>query len=298
MLLAVLQSGTHAASVTLTEVGHQERDGGDLPTSTGKSTRVVGLGRWVGDGVLRTLATSLTRLFRRHSVVKVWDLRRSHSRRVNPAFVESNEDSVSNTASLRPHGISSMTLAPNGQKLYALSKDSQCACSARLCHCLADQCSSLARRIYAFDPLNLTHSTPLSVFSHPKALYGTFYIRVAVSPCSRYIASGSSEGGVYTWDTEGGGQDGVRMAGHEKETSGLDWGGKGKVSCSASKLGTVRPKLTDTPMLVQLASCSDDSLVRVWGFNSAVAMQRRAELLDQSETGSREVGWKWSGEEE
>lgn len=93
-------------------------------------------------------------------------------------------------------------------------------------------------RIYAFDPLNLTHSVPLSVFSHPQALYGTFYIRVAVSPCSRYIASGSSEGGVYTWDAEGSGQDGVRLVGHEKETSGLDWGGRDRVSLPSSACWT------------------------------------------------------------
>lgn len=78
--------------------------------------------------------------------------------------------------------------------------------------------------IYAFDPLNLTHATPLSTYHHPKAHYGTFYIRVAVSPCSRYVASGSSDCGVYLWDTEGTGRDGVRLLGHEKETSGLDWG--------------------------------------------------------------------------
>ena len=52
---------------------------------------------------------------------------------------------------------------------------------------------------------------------------------MAVSPCSRYIASGSSEGGIYLWDTEGSGNDGVRLLGHELETSGLDWG-KDRVS--------------------------------------------------------------------
>lgn len=78
--------------------------------------------------------------------------------------------------------------------------------------------------IYAFDPYNLTQATPLRTFHHPEAQYGTFYIRVAVSPCSRYLASGSSDCGVYLWDAAGQGQDGVRLLGHEKETSGLDWG--------------------------------------------------------------------------
>lgn len=57
------------------------------------------------------------------SVIKVWDLRKSHSRRVYPAHVESNEEAVANTEESRPHGISSMTLAPDQRTLYALSKD-------------------------------------------------------------------------------------------------------------------------------------------------------------------------------
>lgn len=123
-------------------------------------------------------------------------------------------------------------------------------------------------RIYAFDPLNLTHAAPLAVYSHPKALYGTFYIRVAVSPCSRFIASGSSEGGVYTWDAEGNGQDAVRMVGHEKETSGLDWGGKDRVSScteissvrsSSSSLTSVRLSNSSPHALMTLSSASGRS---------------------------------------
>lgn len=58
-------------------------------------------------------------------IIKIWDLRKAHSKRKNPAFVENNEESVSELSSVRPHGISSMVLSPNGQKLFALSTDSQ-----------------------------------------------------------------------------------------------------------------------------------------------------------------------------
>lgn len=68
---------------------------------------------------------SLMTLF--ESIIKVWDLRKAHSRRVNPAFVENNEEAVAeNMKSSRPHGISSMVLSPNGQKLFALSTDRKC----------------------------------------------------------------------------------------------------------------------------------------------------------------------------
>ncbi|KAK4054496.1 hypothetical protein OIV83_000990 [Microbotryomycetes sp. JL201] len=136
------------------------------------------------------------------SVIKVWDLRRSHSKRVNPASVEDSEDWASNTDSIRSHGISNMAIAPNGRRLYALCKDF---------------------RIYAFDPFDLTRPEPLGSFSDPRAQFNTFYIRLAVSPCSRYIASGSSQGSLFLWDAEGSGRDAVRVQGHEKEVSGLSW---------------------------------------------------------------------------
>lgn len=62
-----------------------------------------------------------------HSLIKVWDLRKSHKRRVNPEHLESNADAVADTGAARPHGISNMALSPNGQKIYALSTDSRYA---------------------------------------------------------------------------------------------------------------------------------------------------------------------------
>ncbi|KAM0791339.1 hypothetical protein ACM66B_005807 [Microbotryomycetes sp. NB124-2] len=180
------------------------------------------------------------------SVIKVWDLRRSHSKRVNPVSVENNDEWASNADSIRSHGIASMAVAPDGRKLYALCKDS---------------------RIYAFDPFDLTRPEPLASFSDPRALFGTFYIRLAVSPCSRYIASGSSHGSIFLWDAEGSGRDAVRVQGHEKEVSGLSWGRD------------------------RIASCADDSLVRVWNLDCGVARARR-------DKASPEMNWRWSGEQQ
>ncbi|KAI5479845.1 hypothetical protein MNV49_002403 [Pseudohyphozyma bogoriensis] len=178
------------------------------------------------------------------SIIKIWDLRKNQTRRVNPVFVETNDVAVASTNQLRPHGISSMVMAPNGQKIYGLSTDS---------------------KIYSFDPHNLTQAVPLTTFTHPQLSCATFYVRISVSPCSRFLASGSSDGSVLLWDTEGPGNDGVRVLGHEKETAGLDWG-------------------YDT-----LASCSDDHLVRAWKFDDRIARKARED---------KEVRWKWSGADE
>ncbi|GAA5860476.1 hypothetical protein JCM5353_005538 [Sporobolomyces roseus] len=189
------------------------------------------------------------------SIVKIWDLRRSHSRRVNPAFYETNEDALISAPSARPHGIASMQLAPDGRKLYALSTDSQ---------------------IYAFDPLNLTHPAPLATFTPPNAscTAASFYVRCVVSPDSRYLACGSGEGSVYLWDTEGNGNDAVRVKGHEKEVSGIDWTHNG------------------------LATCSDDSLVRHWQFNPSVSRRRSSPASDDwvEAAERRKLVDRWSGE--
>ncbi|BGP16592.1 hypothetical protein JCM10213_000494 [Rhodosporidiobolus nylandii] len=190
------------------------------------------------------------------SVIKIWDLRRSHSRRVNPASYETNEDAASSLCtseggSARPHGIANLTLAPDGTRLYALATDSS---------------------IYAFAPQNLTLPSPVRVFSSPAARYNSFYVRAAISPCSRYLASGNSDGGVLLWDTEGSGRDAVRVVGHEREVSGIDWA-DGE----------------------SLATCSDDLLVRHWRANDTVARLRQREAEEETYESLR-AKEHWSGE--
>lgn len=86
------------------------------------------------------------------------------------------------------------------------------------------------------------------------------------------------------WDAEGSGNDGVRLLGHELETSGLDWG-KDRVSC---EVGSVVRALMDVGAS-QIASCSDDHLVRIWSPREDVARKARSD---------KELRWRWSGEEE
>ncbi|SCZ88489.1 BZ3500_MvSof-1268-A1-R1_Chr2-1g04444 [Microbotryum saponariae] len=180
------------------------------------------------------------------SVIKVWDLRRSHSRRINPASFETNEIAVSNTSSKRPHGISSLVLSPDGRALYSLGTDAV---------------------ISSFKPGNLTHSYPLATYQHPTLVVNSFYIRLAVSPDSRFISCGSTDNAVYAWDTCAAADQGVRMVGHEKEVSCVDWSAKGG-----------------------LVSCSDDGLVRLWSTD-----REKARRIRSNEVEDQEIGWRWCG---
>ncbi|KAG0662509.1 hypothetical protein C6P46_003249 [Rhodotorula mucilaginosa] len=179
----------------------------------------------------------------------------SDGRRVNPATYETNEDAVMNTETTRPHGISSLRLAPDGRKLYALSTDAS---------------------IVALDPLNLTHAAPLITFTPSTVQHGSFYIRCAISPCSRFLASGTSGGEILVWDTEGSGsgQEAVSLRGHELEVGQLDWAAD------------------------SLVSAGDDLLVRFWRPNLAISRLRTANKASLSEAEvveAEQVKNRWSG---
>lgn len=163
--------------------------------------------------------------------------------------------------------------------------------------------------IYAFDPTNLTHSAPLTTFHSPLARYSSFYIRCAVSPCSRFLASGSSDGSVFVWDTEGNGgpEEVVRLVGHEAEVSGLDWAHE-SVSLPEQLLSStaqaVRMLTCPLSLTRQFATCSDDNLVRFWHSKPDVARSRSAAIQHLSspsrdwrdDADAERLRDRWSGE--
>lgn len=81
-----------------------------------------------------------------------------------------------------------------------------------------------------------------NIYSHRHLATNSFYLRVSVSPCGRWLAAGGASGSAFLFDiaTRGLGVQGIELKGQDGEISGVDW--------------------TDNA----LATCADDGTVRVW----------------------------------
>lgn len=141
----------------------------------------------------------------------------------------------------RRHGIASLDVDASGTKLLASSTDSS---------------------IYLYDTaqLGLGHSQVLT--GHTAT---SFYVRAAFSPCGRFVASGSADSKGYIWDCyeprarrspHKGTRPIVELDGHRGgDVSVVDW-------CKTDML--------------KVATCSDDTTVKVWHANSSL-LNRRGE---------------------
>lgn len=97
-------------------------------------------------------------------------------------------------------------------------------------------CHLACRRITVHDPLFLSRglSSPMHTFSAPALLSSSFYVRLALSPCGRFLAAGSSglSGSTSIFDVSapsarriyGDTRDaGVVLNGHTAEVGAVDW---------------------------------------------------------------------------
>jgi len=179
-------------------------------------------------------------------VLKAWDLRAKSSKRNKPMPLYSSDD-ITLESSGRARGIVSVALDEQGEWAWALATDGS---------------------IYTYLALSLSTPSPdLPILSHPNLSSASFYVRLALSPCGKYLASGSSNGEVYTWavdDTPTSVP--VELVGHErgKEVGALDWG-------------------FDT-----LATASDDHTVRIWRPDPIVSRL----VWEESDEG-RQAQWAW-----
>lgn len=105
---------------------------------------------------------------------------------------------------------------------------------------------------------------PFATFSEPSftSIGNAFFIRSAVSPDGRYIASGSSSGSVYIWEVAHPERPAYLLSAHRAECSSVSWCPSGTEQAGFAVLDSALHRTN--LVCLQLASCSDDATVRIW----------------------------------
>ncbi|KAJ3146655.1 hypothetical protein HDU89_006127 [Geranomyces variabilis] len=152
-------------------------------------------------------------------LIKMWDMRNT-TMYLRQAAPQPFASSAPLPGARRAHGFSSFTLNSDGSRIYASCTDNH---------------------IYEFEAGRL--GEPVQRFSAADYRCDTFYIKTSLSPDERFIASGSSDNGLYVWELGHPEKPPLVLRGHTGEVTGVSW--------NRSDLGT-------------LASCSDDASVRIW----------------------------------
>ena len=151
----------------------------------------------------------------------------------------------------RARGISTVVLGcgPSAGRLFALGIDS---------------------RVHVYNPYGAS-GVPLSnemdeedgvlpsqTFSHPNMVTNSFYVRISLSPCGRWLASGGTGGSAFLFDVSQSDPlrsgrayvtPGVQLPGQRGEVGALDWANE------------------------SLATCADDGTVRIWRPDSDIVGQ-------------------------
>jgi WD40 repeat protein len=160
------------------------------------------------------------------SVVKVWDLRKSLTRRINPPALQTSPDfSFQPSVSKKHNGVSSILLSADKTELYAVSTNA---------------------RLVALDAFDVSRPEPLKRFTTtpsvlrqpwqgaPGAEFHTksFYVKLANSVDGRTLAAGTQDGSVWMWDVNHPNGQEVHVKGQTGEICGLDFSSEGLISCS------------------------------------------------------------------
>jgi denticleless len=171
------------------------------------------------------------------SILRHWDLRFPNSKGKSRAardnsipLLASPVDPTARHGAARGRGITSLAAGtgPSGSTLFALGCDSRV-------------------HAYALPSLH-PHAGPADVLAHQEMATNSFYARLALSPCGRWLASGGTASAAFIFD--------VAQAGRVRRRGGASAG-----VCLRAQGGEVTAV---TWAAGALATCADDGTVRVW----------------------------------
>lgn len=176
--------------------------------------------------------------------VKIWDIRMSsHTTTRLPNQLEQSQ--VSSLTS-RARGTSSLSLDPDGTRLYSACADNS---------------------VYVHNALRL--GSPIARLTAPEFSCNNFSITTSMHPQGQYLAAGSSSGLVVIWELDRFGNNSSKrravLSGHMKETGSVAW----------------YPGQERT----QLATCGDDGLLRIWDLDGEMSEQGRGDPMSRCRWG-------------
>ncbi|KAI9505575.1 hypothetical protein GGI25_000927 [Coemansia spiralis] len=186
-----------------------------------------------------------------NEIVKYWDMRmtaptRGASALPVPAALSLCSSRSSSLTVKRSRGIASLSLDPDGTRLYAACNDNS---------------------VYVHNALAPGH--PIAQLNAPEFECNNFNIGTSMSPCGSHLAAGSASGCVIVWELDRYGCNSSRMRavleGHDKEAGCIAWyPGKDQV---------------------QLATSGDDGTLRVWDINTQLAEEGKADPMRKYQWG-------------
>lgn len=100
--------------------------------------------------------------------------------------------------------------------------------------------------------------------SHPGLFVSSFYVKLAVSPCGSWLASGSSGGGIYLWDVASRSspqRQAVELKSAGREVSAVDWAND-IVCLLLSRLYHLSDYVVSSPRAVMMEQCGFGDLTK------------------------------------
>ncbi|XP_073972672.1 WD40 domain-containing protein denticleless isoform X2 [Rhodnius prolixus] len=153
-------------------------------------------------------------------LLKVWDMRKTYTQYKRLPLAKYEMQHPGDSARI---GFTNLAISPCKLKLYASCVDNS---------------------VYCYN-IGTYSNKPIKTYRGHSV--GSYYIKNTVSPCGKYIASGSSDDKAYIWSLSEPSRPLVTLNGHAAEVTCIDW-------CSYGEL--------------KLVTCSDDASYRIWKVSS------------------------------
>lgn len=203
--------------------------------------------------------------------IKVWDIR---SRRKTAQAVEASALPASHTLpGHRPFGLNSLTISPDGARLYSLCRDSV---------------------VYVYDTQHLANG-PVHAYTHPRLHASTFYVKSAISRDGMLLSAGSSDGCPIVFPTDERYLDqSLYPRVHPEDSRAAQIGKVMPVGYGAALVRGYEKEVTDVTWTDRgdMVAISDDYLARCW--RAGEKGEEAESMREGGEDEGRRWGWGWA----